>query len=252
MQIDLNSDLGESFGAWQMGDDAAMLKIVSSANIACGAHAGDPAGILHTLKLAQKHQVTVGAHIGYPDLAGFGRRNFAISSADLFASLVYQIGALQALAQTAQTAVKYVKPHGALYNRIAYDLEHAQIVIDAILAVNPKLKLLALANSPLVAFARQAGLTVIGEVFADRSYLPTGALVSRQEANAVLHDLDLIAQRMLQFAQKGTIEAIDGSLLKIEGASICVHGDSPGAVAIAAQVKQELQAQQVQIQSFYS
>ena len=248
--MDLNSDLGESFGAWSMGDDAAMLDIVSSANVACGFHAGDAAGILSTLKAAKARGVVVGAHVAYRDLAGFGRRNMDVASSDLVADVIYQIGALQGLAQAAGTTVKYVKPHGALYNTIAQDRRQATDVINAILAIDSSLVLMALAGSPLIGWARDAGLSVVAEAFADRAYTPSGALVSRREAGAVLHDEALIAQRMLTLVREGVIEAVDGSMVRVEADSICVHGDSPGAVAIARKIRQRFESEGVQIASF--
>ncbi|WP_291588922.1 LamB/YcsF family protein [Comamonas sp. UBA7528] len=250
MKMDLNSDLGESFGAWSMGDDASMLDIVSSANVACGFHAGDAAGILSTLKAAKARNVVVGAHVAYRDLAGFGRRNMDVASADLVADVIYQIGALQGLAQAAGTTVRYVKPHGALYNTIAQDRRQATDVINAIKAVDPSLVLMALAGSPLIGWARDAGLSVVAEAFADRGYTPEGALVSRREPGAVLHDENLIAQRMLTLVRDGVIEAMDGSLVRVEADSICVHGDSPGAVAIARNIRQRFEQEGVQIASF--
>ena len=248
--MDLNSDLGESFGAWSMGDDAAMLDIVSSANVACGFHAGDAAGILSTLKAAKARGVVVGAHVAYRDLAGFGRRNMDVSSRDLVADVIYQIGALQGLAQAAGTTVKYVKPHGALYNTIAQDRRQATDVINAIKAIDSSLVLMALAGSPLIGWARDAGLSVVAEAFADRAYTPSGALVSRREAGAVLHDEALIAQRMLTLVREGVIEAVDGSMVRVDADSICVHGDSPGAVAIARKIRQRFESEGVQIASF--
>lgn len=248
--IDLNSDLGESFGQWHMGDDAAMLDIVTSANVACGFHAGDPAGILRTLKAAAAKGVTIGAHVAYPDLVGFGRRNMDVSSDELTADVIYQIGALQALATAAGTSVRYVKPHGALYNTIAHDKRQAQAVIEAIRAVDARLVLVALAGSPLVELARGEGLTCIAEAFADRAYTPQGTLVSRREPGAVLHDAEQVAQRMLRLVQTGTVEAIDGSLTRIEADSICVHGDSPGAIQMAREVRQLLEQSGVSLQSF--
>lgn len=248
--MDLNSDLGESFGAWSMGDDAAMLDIVSSANVACGFHAGDAAGILSTLKAAKARGVVVGAHVAYRDLAGFGRRNMDVASSDLVADVIYQIGALQGLAQAAGTTVKYVKPHGALYNTIAQDRRQAADVINAIKAIDASLVLMALAGSPLIGWARDAGLSVVAEAFADRAYTPSGALVSRREAGAVLHDDALIAQRMLTLVREGVIEAVDGSMVRVEADSICVHGDSPGAVAIARKIRQRFESEGVQIASF--
>jgi len=250
MKMDLNSDLGESFGAWTMGDDAAMLDIVSSANVACGFHAGDAAGILATLQAAQARGVVVGAHVAYRDLAGFGRRNMDVASSDLVADVIYQIGALQGLARAAGTAVKYVKPHGALYNTIAQDRRQATDVINAIRAIDPSLVLMALAGSPLIGWARDAGLTVVAEAFADRGYTPQGALVSRREKGAVLHDEKRIAERMLTLVRDGVVEAVDGSLVRVEADSICVHGDSPGAVAIARQLRQRFEQEGVKIASF--
>ena len=250
MKMDLNSDLGESFGAWTMGDDAAMLDIVSSANVACGFHAGDAAGILSTLKAAKARNVVVGAHVAYRDLAGCGRRNMDVASSDLVADVIYQIGALQGLARAAGTTVKYVKPHGALYNTIAQDKRQAMDVITAMKAIDPSLVLMALAGAPLIGWARDAGLTVVAEAFADRGYTPQGALVSRREAGAVLHDEQLIAQRMLTLVREGVIEAVDGSMVRVEADSICVHGDSPGAVAIARNIRQRFEQEGVQIASF--
>lgn len=248
--IDLNSDLGESFGQWSMGDDAAMLDIVTSANVACGFHAGDPAGILRTLKAAAAKGVTIGAHVAYPDLVGFGRRNMDIASDELSADVVYQIGALQALATAAGTRVRYVKPHGALYNTIAHDTRQALAVIEAIRAVDARLVLVALAGSPLIELARREGLTCIAEAFADRAYTPQGTLVSRREPGAVLHDAEQVARRMLRLVQSGEVEAIDGSITRVEADSICVHGDSPGAIQMAREVRQLLEQSGVSLQAF--
>ncbi|YCH21329.1 LamB/YcsF family protein [Pseudomonas sp. D1-3] len=248
--IDLNSDLGESFGQWSMGDDAAMLDIVTSANVACGFHAGDPAGILRTLKAAAAKGVTIGAHVAYPDLVGFGRRNMDVASDELSADVIYQIGALQALATAAGTAVRYVKPHGALYNTIAHDTRQALAVIGAIRAVDARLVLVALAGSPLIELARREGLTCIAEAFADRAYTPQGTLVSRREPGAVLHDAAQVARRMLRLVQSGEVEAIDGSVARIEANSICVHGDSPGAIQMAREVRQLLERSGVSLSAF--
>lgn len=248
--IDLNSDLGESFGAWRMGDDAAMLDIVTSANVACGFHAGDPAGILQTLKAAAEKNVTIGAHVSYPDKVGFGRRNMDVASDELTADVIYQIGALQALAKAAGTSVRYVKPHGALYNTIAHDRRQAMAVIEAIRAIDPALVLVALAGSPLIELARSEGLQCVAEAFADRAYTPEGTLVSRREPGAVLHDPVLVAQRMLRLVQSGSIEAIDGSFVKIEADSICVHGDSPAAVEMARELRRVLEHANTSLQPF--
>ncbi|MCO6177068.1 LamB/YcsF family protein [Ciceribacter sp. RN22] len=248
--IDLNSDLGEGYGAWKMGDDEAMLAIVSSANVACGFHAGDPAGILKTVKAAAEKGVSIGAHVSYPDRVGFGRRDMDVTSSELTADVVYQIGALKGLAAVAGTTVGYVKPHGALYNRIAHDPKQGQAVIDAIMAVDPSLVLMGLAGSPILDLARKAGLQVVAEAFADRAYQPDGQLVSRREPGALLHDPQLIARRMLRLAHQGTLEAIDGSTIRIDAQSICVHGDSPGAVAIARDIRRAFEADGVRVRSF--
>lgn len=236
--IDLNSDLGESFGAWSMGDDAAMLEIVTSANVACGFHAGDPAGILRTLQAAAARGVAVGAHVSYPDLVGFGRRNMSVPAEQLSADVIYQIGALQGLARSVGTQVSYVKPHGALYNTIAADPVQAAAVIQAVLRLDPQLKLVCLANSPLIGWATEAGLAYVAEAFADRAYTAQGTLVARGRPGAVLHDAELIAQRMLRLVRDGEIEAEDGQVICLQADSICVHGDSPDAVDIARCVKQ--------------
>lgn len=251
-RIDLNSDLGESFGQWQMGDDAAMLKIVSSANIACGFHAGSPTGILATLRAAMQNNVVVGAHVAYPDLVGFGRRNMDLSYSELFADVIYQIGALIGLATTAGTDVRYVKPHGALYNTIAQDKRQAMAVIDAMLAVDKQLELVVLAGSPLVQWAKDAGLNTVAEAFSDRAYHADGRLVSRQQAGAVLHDPQQVAERMVQLVQQGGLMSIEGQFTPIEADSICVHGDSPGAVEMARQLRLALEQQGITVGSFIS
>jgi UPF0271 protein len=248
--IDLNSDLGESYGAWSMGDDTAMLAVVSSANIACGFHAGDPASIYRTVKAAAEKGVAIGAHVSYPDRVGFGRRDLDVASDELIADVIYQIGALKGIASAAGTLVRYVKPHGALYNRIANDSKQGQAVIDGIKAVDPSLVLMGLAGAPILDLARKAGLAVVAEAFADRAYTPQGQLVSRREAGAVLHDAATIAERMIQLARHNTLEAIDGSVIKIEAHSICVHGDSPDAVAIAQEIRRRFETEGIAIRSF--
>lgn len=248
--IDINSDLGESFGAWSMGDDDAMLDIVTSANVACGFHAGDPAGILRTLKAAAAKNVTIGAHVAYPDKVGFGRRKMDLASDELTADVIYQIGALQSLAKAAGTSVRYVKPHGALYNTIAHDRRQALAVIAAIRAIDPTLILVALAGSDLIELARNEGLQCVAEAFADRAYTPQGTLVSRREPGAVLHDPQLVAQRMLRLVEDGTIEAIDGSRTRIQADSICVHGDSPAAVEMARELRRVLEHANLSLRPF--
>lgn len=249
--MDLNSDLGEGFGAWRMGDDAAMLAIVSSANVACGFHAGDPLTILSTLREAARRGVAVGAHVSYPDRVGFGRRKMDVTPAELEADVVYQIGALQGLAAAAGTRVTYVKPHGALYNTIAEDAAQGDAVIAGIRAVDPTLILMGLAGASILGRARDAGLTVAAEAFADRGYTAAGALVSRREPGAVLHDPEQVAERMLRLATEGTIESADGSLLRLDAQSICVHGDNPAAVTLARRIRDRLVAAGVSIAPFH-
>lgn len=249
-KIDLNSDLGEGYGAWKMGDDAAMLGIVSSANVACGFHAGDPRTILATVREAAARGVAIGAHVAYPDRVGFGRRPMDVTADELTADVIYQIGALQGICTAAGTRVTYVKPHGALYNTIAQDARQGAAVIAGIRAVDPTLILMGLAGAPILAQAADAGLATVAEAFADRAYTPDGALLSRREAGAVLHDPGLIAARMLRLATEGVIEAVDGSVLTLKADSICVHGDSPGAVAISARIRQVLLENGVSITPF--
>jgi len=248
--IDLNSDLGESFGPWRMGDDAAVLQIVTSANIACGFHAGDPAGILSVLREAAGRGVVVGAHVGYRDLAGFGRRNMDPSSDELVGDTIYQIGALQGLARAAGTSVRYVKPHGALYNTIANDTRQAADVIAAIKAIDPALVFLALAGAPVVKQARDAGLTVVSEAFADRAYNADGSLVSRRLPGSVIHDPEVIAERMLRMVNEQRVTTIDGIDIPLEAESICVHGDTPAAVGIARTLRETFEKRGIDLKSF--
>jgi 5-oxoprolinase (ATP-hydrolysing) subunit A len=250
VSIDLNSDLGESFGPWRMGDDASMLKIVTSANIACGFHAGDPCGIYAVLCDAAKHGVVVGAHVGYRDLVGFGRRNMQPSSGELLGDVIYQIGALQGLATAAGTKVRYVKPHGALYNTIAHDAYQAEAVINGIRAIDPTLTLMTLAGAPIGEQARAAGLNVVCEAFADRAYNPDGSLVSRRLDGAVIHDPHAVARRMLRLVREGVVTAIDGTEVMIDAQSICIHGDNPSAVSTARVLREQLTENGVELRSF--
>jgi len=250
MYVDLNSDLGESFGSWKMGNDEQILPVVSSANIACGFHAGDPLGILKTLKQAVKLDVTIGAHVSYPDLVGFGRRNMDLSQDELIADVLYQISALDGMAKVAGSRVQYVKPHGALYNTIAKDPVQAEAVIDAIKMYNPSLVLVALAGSNLVAQARQADLKVVSEAFADRAYNRDGSLVSRRLEGAVLHDAEFVAKRVVAMLKNGGVESIDGVFTPIQADTICLHGDTAGALEMSAAIKAELLKNDIQVRSF--
>lgn len=247
--IDLNSDVGESFGNWTFGDDAAILANVSSANVACGFHAGDPAGIRATVRAAVRTGTTVGAHPGYRDLAGFGRRFIDMDAGELRDDVIYQIGALQALARAEGAGVRYVKPHGALYNTIVRHEAQARAVVDAVLAVDPALPLLVLPGSAVERIAAEAGLRTVAEAFADRAYRPDGTLVPRSDPDAVLHDIDRILDHVFRLVD-GTVRAVDGTVLPVTAGSICVHGDTPGAVAMAERIHRELTARGVVIQSF--
>ncbi len=238
--VDLNADLGEGFGVWSLGDDDAMLDIVTSANVACWFHAGDPAGLLRVCRAAAAHGVRIGAQVGYRDLAGFGRRFIDVDPPDLTADLIYQIGALSALALAAGTAVSYVKPHGALYNAIVTHEPQARAVAEAVHAVDPELPVLGLTGSAFFAAAQKLGVRTVSEVFADRAYRPDGQLVSRRDHGAVLHDADDIADRVLTMATEGRVTAVDGTSIPVNAESVCVHGDSPGAVEIAAAVRARL------------
>lgn len=250
MQIDLNADLGESFGSWTLGDDDAMLEVVTSANVACGFHAGDPSVLRHSCERAAERGVAVGAQVGYRDLAGFGRRFIDMVPAELTDDVLYQIGALEAFAKVAGTRVRYVKPHGALYNAIVHHEAQAAAVVEAVVSYDRTLPVLGLPGSAWLRLAEEAGLTTVGEAFADRAYTPEGTLVSRREPGAVLHDPAEIAERCIRIATKGEVVATDGSIVAAPAGSLCVHGDSPGAVEIARQVRAGLEQAGVPLTPF--
>lgn len=247
--IDLNADLGESFGRWVLGDDAAMLDVVSSANLACGFHAGDPIGLLQVCEQAAERGVAIGAHVSYRDLVGFGRRFLDATPAELTADVLYQIGALDGLARAAGTTVSYVKPHGALYNAIVEHPAHAAAVVNAVRRYDPELAVLGMPGSQFLQQAQQCGLRTIREAFADRAYTARGTLVSRREPGAVLHDADQVAGRMVQLITTGRIVAIDGSDIELTVDSLCTHGDSPGAVSMATAVRTAIEAAGVTIRA---
>jgi UPF0271 protein len=248
--IDLNADLGESFGVWRLGDDDAMLGIVTSANVACGFHAGDPAGLLRVCRSAAERGVRIGAQVSYRDLAGVGRRFIDVSAEDLVADVVYQIGALQAIARAAGSAVSYVKPHGALYNTIVTHREQGAAVAEAVRPVDPRLPVLGMAGSAFFDEAGRLGLRTVTEAFADRAYRPDGQLVSRREPGAVLDDPAAIADRVVSMVTSGRITATDGTQIDVSVESVCVHGDSPGAVQIATAVRDQLAAAGADIRAF--
>jgi UPF0271 protein len=250
VKVDLNADLGESFGVWRLGDDDAMLDVLTSANVACGFHAGDPSTLTHTCAAASARGVRIGAQVSYRDLAGFGRRFIDVDPADLTADVIYQIGALQALARVAGSTVSYVKPHGALYNTIVNNHGQARAVAEAVHAVDSNLPVLGLSGSVFFAEAQRLGLRTVPEAFADRSYRPDGQLVSRRERNAVLQDPTEIADRVASMVEDGRVFAVDGSTIPITVESVCVHGDSPGAVQIATSVRDRLLADGVKLAAF--
>lgn len=248
--MDLNSDVGESFGRWTLGDDQAMFRSVTSANVACGFHAGDPSVIRSTCRKAAEAGVVIGAHVGYRDLAGFGRRFLDVDPNELADDVVYQIGALQALAAAEGARVKYVKPHGGLYNAIVRHTAQARAVVDAVKSVDPGLPIMGLPGSEVLRLAEAAGLRAVPEAFADRAYTPEGTLVSRSLPGSVLEDPAQVAEHVLRMATESAVRAVDGSILKIRTESICVHGDSPGAVAMAAAVKSALSGAGVSLAAF--
>jgi UPF0271 protein len=251
MTIDLNCDLGESFGAWSMGNDAAMIDLATSVNIACGFHAGDADTMKKTVDLAKARGVSIGAHPGYRDLHGFGRRPIVgLSSSELENLVAYQIGALQAIATMAGHKVTHVKAHGALSNIACDDDMTARAIASAIKAVDPDLVFVVLANSRLVAAGEALGLSMVYEVFADRAYEDDGSLVSRRKSGAVLHDADAIAQRVVKMIQSGEVVSNSGKTIKMRMDTVCIHGDTPGAVEIARVLRKALKDNGIAVAPF--
>ncbi|AEB42127.1 MULTISPECIES: LamB/YcsF family protein [Micromonospora] len=238
--MDLNADLGEGFGVWQLGDDEALLELVTSANVACGFHAGDPVTMRRVCAAAAERRVAVGAQVGYRDLAGFGRRHIAYEFAELRDEVLYQLGALDAFCRAYRTRVRYLKPHGALYHAAARDETQAAAVVAAVNDYDPELPLLCLPGSVLAQLAQGAGLRVVAEGFADRNYLPNGQLVPRTSPDALVTDPMEVARRAVRMATEQTVVATDGSVFPCVVDSICLHGDSPGAVAAAELVRAAL------------
>lgn len=244
-RVDFNSDIGESFGSYKMGLDEEVIGCISSANIACGFHAGDPGWMRHTVGLAEKNGVGIGAHPAFPDLRGFGRRNMVVDPQEARDDVVYQIGALTAF--TRGKRLQHVKPHGAMYNMAVKDEVLARAICEAILEVDQRLILLALSGSRWIEIAEEMGLRVAREVFADRALMPDGTLAPRSRPGAVLHDADQIAERTLRMVTEGTVEAVDGSEVEVVADSICLHGDTPGAVAMARAVRDTLEGAGVRV-----
>lgn len=252
LSVDLNCDLGESFGAYKMGNDEEVLKFISSANIACGFHAGDPSVMKKTVKLARKLGVAIGAHPGLPDLSGFGRREMNIKPEDIYNLMVYQIGALQAVATTEKTNVVHVKPHGALYNMAAKDRAIADAIAAAIHDVNSNLVLFGLAGSELVKAGLEFGLKVSQEVFADRTYEPDGTLTHRSKPNAMIHNEQIAIEQVLQMVLQKKVTTTSGKIIAIQADTICVHGDGDQALQFVKVLKEKLQENSVQIRPSWS
>lgn len=242
--LDLNADLGESFGSWTLGDDEALLDVITSANVACGFHAGDASTMRRVCVSAAARGVVVGAQVAYRDLAGFGRRFIDVDPVELADEVLYQIGALDACARAAGTRVGYVKPHGALYNATVRHAEQARAVVEGVRAFGA-LAILGLPGSELLAATERSGLMPVLEAFADRGYTPEGHLVPRSSPNALLTGTDAVVDRALRLAEAGEIVAVDGTVLPVRARSLCLHGDTPGAVEHARAVRAALEAKGV-------
>ena len=244
-KIDFNCDMGESFGMYKMGFDEEVIKHITSANIACGFHAGDPMWMRHTVDLAERHGVAIGAHPSFPDLNGFGRRNMVVSADEAKNDVTYQVGALQAF--TAGKKLQHVKPHGAMYNMAVNDQSLAQAICESILEIDPDMILVALAGSRWLDIAEDMGLKVAREIFADRALNSDGTLVSRSRPGSVIHDTAEVVERSLRMVTEGKATAITGEQIDVQADSLCLHGDTPGAVEMAAALKRELEAADVEI-----
>ena len=247
--IDLNADLGEGFGRWSLTDDAGLLDVVTSANVACGFHAGDPAKMQRVCRLAAEQGVAIGAQVSYRDLAGFGRRFIEVEPAELTAEVIYQIGALEAFARAAGTRVSYVKPHGALYNAVVHHEAQAAALVAAVMSYDGQLDVLGLPGSRWLALAADAGLRTVAEGFVDRGYTAQGTLVPRSEVGAFVEESAMSA-RAVRMARERLVDAVDGSPVPAAVESLCVHGDSPGALASARAVRAALEAAGARLAAF--
>ncbi|MFF0688564.1 LamB/YcsF family protein [Streptomyces albogriseolus] len=248
--IDLNADLGEGFGHWRLTDDERLLSVVTSANVACGFHAGDAPTMRRVCELAAERGVRIGAQVSYRDLAGFGRRAMDVPPAELTAEVAYQIGALEVFARAAGTRVAYVKPHGALYNRVVRDEEQARAVVDGVVLADPTLPVLGLPGSRLLELAAKAGLPAVEEAFADRAYTDGGTLVARGQGGALVTDPGAVLQRSVDLARSGEVVTLSGRRIGMKARSLCLHGDTPGAVDLARQVRDALEASGVRVEAF--
>jgi UPF0271 protein len=241
MSVDINCDMGESFGVYRLGFDEEMMSHITSANIACGYHAGDPVVMERTVSLAKNHGVAVGAHPGFPDLVGFGRRSMDLTTHEVRNDLIYQVGALSAFSHIEGLSLQHVKPHGQLYNLAARDEPMTHAICEAILALDKNLILVALSGSKMADIASKSGLKVAREAFADRAYHRDRSLVSRKREGSVIHDPERVAERVIRMVQEGKVQSIEGELIDLEVNSICVHGDTPGAVQLAQTIRKHLE-----------
>ncbi len=249
MRIDINSDVGESFGAYSLGYDAGLMTSITSANVAAGFHAGDPSVLRRTIRLAKSHGVAIGAHPGFPDLAGFGRRELHVTPAEAEDLVLYQIAAVAGVAAAEGATLQHVKPHGALFNMAVGDAALAAAIARAVAVFDRSLILFGLPNSEIVKAGRAAGLRVAAEVFADRAYEPDGSLASRRKAGSVIHDETAVVSRAVRMVTERTVEAVDGSRVSIEADTICVHGDTPGADTLARRLRTALEAARVTVKA---
>lgn len=245
--IDINSDIGESFGVYTIGADELLLKQITSANIACGAHAGDPNIMDHTVQLAKRNKVAVGAHPGFPDLAGFGRRMIDFTPDEIYRLVAYQIGGLQAFCKIHHVQMQHVKPHGALYNLAVHDRKVANAIARAVDDLDSSLILFGLAGSLLLDAGREAGLQVASEVFADRTYQPDGSLTSRMIEGAMITDVNVAVRQIERMVAEGVVESVNGELVTVEADTVCVHGDGPRAVEFVRKLRQALDAAGVKV-----
>ena len=250
-RIDLNVDAGESFGAWRMSDDAALFAEVSSANLACGFHAGDPGTIRASLKLALDAEVAIGAHPGLPDLVGFGRRAMTMTPEQVYADTLYQIGAMDAFVKAAKAQLHHMKPHGALNTAVAEAGDaNAEAIVQATRDFDPDLPIIAIAGSKLHQAAERLGQPVVAEGFPDRGYAPDGSLAKRGTEGAIIHDAEQAAQRAVRMAKHGTVEALDGTVIELTPGTLCIHGDNPSSVATAQAIRAALEHEGIAIQAF--
>ena len=247
--IDLNCDMGEAFGVYQYGADEEIISFISSANIACGWHGGDPLVMQARVKLCKQHGVAVGAHPGFPDMMGFGRRNMTCSPAEIYSYTIYQTGALYAFAKSQGLPLSHFKAHGNMYNMAVKDYSLARAMAEAVYAFDKELVFVAMPNTEMSRAGQEVGLKVAYEVFADRAYRADGTLVPRTEPGAVFHEVEQAISRIVQLVEDGTLTAVDGTVLQMPGDTICIHGDTPGAAGYAKAVKEQLEQRGIKIQS---